>query len=378
MNSDPHESAAWRAFGILDTDETAGFDEAARRDPSLLGASQEIDRLSAAIAAATVTPVKPHPGQLDRLHARLGLNVPKRRNWHAISGWSAAAAIALLAILDHTVMVRKNSFTVSNHPSPESPPVEVLSNEPVPAIVEAATPEELFVEESVTLPAIPPTIPSILGENDIVAKTKIETRRLIQQIEVLREQLADLEKRDQERFEVVPGMAMNVLIEMHPPGFVETTDPAIVDNKPPMTAFLGDALAAANAAADGRTVSPSFGTGPTALVPGGGAAGTTPSPPKPASAYPIYDPARDTGTIVVDNLPPKNPNESYNLWVTTKKGRDPVLVGELPESTAEGEDRFDFSLGDTGVVPAGFYMTKDRRGKSQPPSSANTILQGPN
>ena len=79
MNSDPYDSAAWRTFGMLDPDESAIFDEAMRHDPLLRSAYREMDRISAAIAAATTPPLDPKPGQLERLQYRLSLNRPKRR-----------------------------------------------------------------------------------------------------------------------------------------------------------------------------------------------------------------------------------------------------------------------------------------------------------
>jgi hypothetical protein len=63
MNSDPHETAAWRTFGMLDVDETANYDEAMRHDSGLRQAQQEMDCLVAAVAAVTTLPIKPRAGQ---------------------------------------------------------------------------------------------------------------------------------------------------------------------------------------------------------------------------------------------------------------------------------------------------------------------------
>ena len=95
------------------------------------------------------------------------------------------------------------------------------------------------------------------------------------------------------------------------------------------------------------------------------------------SAIPIYDSARDSGTLVVSNLQPASGGEAYNLWVTIEDGKKPIHVGRLPEAMARGADSFDFSLGSTAIVPTGFYLTRDPRGKSTAPSGANTVLQGP-
>ena len=100
MNSDPFDSAAWRTFDMLDADESAIFDEAMRHDPVLRSAYLEMDRLSAAIAASTALPIEPKAGQLDRLQARLGLGPSKSAQfWLTISGWAAAAVLAILLTL---------------------------------------------------------------------------------------------------------------------------------------------------------------------------------------------------------------------------------------------------------------------------------------
>jgi hypothetical protein len=95
------------------------------------------------------------------------------------------------------------------------------------------------------------------------------------------------------------------------------------------------------------------------------------------TAVPIYDAARDAGTLVVNNLPKTNEGETYNLWVTTGQGAEPIYVGSLPASNSRGTDSFDFSLGSTAILPSGFLLTKDLKDKPSAPTTANTVLQGP-
>ena len=99
--------------------------------------------------------------------------------------------------------------------------------------------------------------------------------------------------------------------------------------------------------------------------------------PEYATAIPIYDAARDSGTLVVSNLPAAENDEVYNLWVKTEAGAKPIYVGSLPESSATGADSFDFSLGSTMVFPSGFVLTKDPRDTPTTPTATNTVLQGP-
>ena len=98
MNSDPHDSAAWRTFGMLDAGESALFEDAMRHDPELRRTSIEMDRLATAIAAISAEPVTPAPEQLERLQRALGHSHAPRKCplWLAASGWSTAAALAAL------------------------------------------------------------------------------------------------------------------------------------------------------------------------------------------------------------------------------------------------------------------------------------------
>ncbi len=111
-------------------------------------------------------------------------------------------------------------------------------------------------------------------------------------------------------------------------------------------------------------------------ITGVGKTGLVAEKPSP-SAVPIYDPARDTGTLVVNNLPDTVEGEFYNLWVTPEGNGEMIFVGRLPQSNARSADSFDFSLGSADIVPAGFVLTRDSRPKPSPPSSSNIILQGP-
>lgn len=365
MNSESRESAAWRSFGMLDADKAAAFDEALRQNPELRDASQEMDRLAAAVAVTAAVPIAPRAGQLERLHRRLGLHPAKRTNWLGITGWAAAAVLTLILVLDRTG--DRKPRTVGQppiHPANLEIPSEVTPPEP-----EVPTEEERILTrapEVIAKTELPVTRP----DGDAVVIAKVETKRLIQEIEVLREQLESALERDRERFESVPGMAWPIVVRMKPPATFSENPAALaamVEEDPPITSILGDALAAANPF---QPPTDPFNER------------TIPPPPAPVaeivpSATPIYDSARDAGTLVVSNLPATTADEAYNLWVTTRKGNKPVHVGRLPESNVRGGESFDFSLGSKATVPSSFILTKDRLGEPAPPSGNNTVLVGP-
>ncbi len=363
MSSDPHENAAWRAFGMLDADEAAAFDEAVRLDPELSQAVDEIHELTTAVALVSSVSVKPRAGELDRLRSRLGFPVRQRSHWFAWSGWAAAAVLALALALPK--FSRKDSGGAVAGPAriPSDPRVQVVS----PGVPEVETDEP----HASTGHAVDPNATAAL-EN--AAPGRIETRRLIQEIEVLRGQLARIQKRDRERFSPVPGVAWPIVMTMRPPGFPVEGDLAANS----LNTVLGDALAGREPLASGRLMS---NVGEFTESPELDASVQGPSdffkPAPIPTAIPIYDSARDTGTLVVGNLPQLGANECYNLWVRTSDAANPVYVGRLPQTGADGADALDFSLGSTGIVPSGFLLTRDADSAPVAPGTSNTILQGP-
>lgn len=347
---------------MLDADEAAAFDEAMRHDPELRNAYQEMARLAAAVAVTAAVPIAPQAGQLERLHLRLGLHAAKRANWLGITGWAAAAALTMILVLDLTPQ-RRNRVAgqpalppvTRQQPSVVTPPGRDIANE----------------EESL------PTSTAASGSDRGLAATrqdgnarvisKVETKRLIQEIEVLRGQLESVLERDRKRFESVPGIAWPIIVRMRPPeNFAQTPGALAVKlDDPAITSMLGDALTAANLSTESEDPFAVRAVTPTVQE--------TPLP----SAIPIYDSARDSGTFVVSHLPAIAADETYNLWVTTKTGDKPVHVGRLPESNIRGGESFDFSLGSKATVPSGFILTKDRQGTPPLPSLGSTVLQGP-
>lgn len=376
MNSDPYDSAAWRTLGMLDADESAIFDEAMHHDPVLKGAYLEMDRLTAAIAAACSTPIAPKAGQLERLQSRLGLNKTKHLHlWLAITGWSAAAVLAAMLVLDHnraTSAPASGGSAASTEITPATAPTNPL-----------ATPAD-------TAPATPPRSDRDIAGNppsakdaDLKAVVKVETKRLVQEIEVLRDNLEKFQHRDRVLFEPVPGMALPIIMKMNPPNASGEDAAALAanDSQSPVQLLLSDTM---KLATDFTATPESQGAGvlaenPTASVNPDSSPPLADAPAEivPPSAIPIYDAARDSGTLVVSNLPAASPGKVYNLWVTTHNGEKPVYVGSLPPVTSAKAETFDFSLGSNMVIPSGFTLTQDPEASPASPSAGNTVLQGP-
>lgn len=377
MNSDPYDSAVWRSFGMLDADESAIFDEAARIDPLLRGALLEQDRLAAAIAVATTTPVVPKDGQLDRLEARLGLHKVRRGPWiAAITGWAAAAALAAMWLLDHHGVIGTGSGPVplTGQPVPntgtsKSAPI------PVPA-------REIPRNPAADGPAVQSPSPATasLDENVIKSRVRAETKRLVQEIEVLRDNLEKFQNRDRALFEPVPGMALPIVMTMNPPGHSSDDNAVIAANTDPSPIHLllagdpsgGDLRGFPNGAKIQENSATVEGADLSSAAP------FVPTAPQEPSAIPIYDPARDSGTLLVSNLPPAEEGVSYNLWVSTPNADKPIFVGTLPASDkTKSSESFDFTLGTNMALPSGFMLTKDPSNQPASPSKANTVLQGP-
>jgi len=344
MNSDPHETAVWRVFGMLDSDEAAGFDEAMRQYPELRDAYREMNVLCAAVAAASIAPLQPRTGQLERLQARLGLQSSKSVNWLGISGWAAAAAaLTFILLVDRKSPVPTES--VKNSATPHATKREVQ-------VIQKATAQGLAAQPS-------PDVGSELAEdatanrnvatqeNNVKLVTKVETKRLVQEIAVLREKLESIEKRERQRLEPVQGMAWPIVMTMRPPR-AETQIVSAADAYTSVVGVLGDALAGKSSLADNRA-----------------AQGVADTP----SAVPIYDPATGTGTLVANNL------SDTNFWVTARGEDKPRLLGRIPQSR-EAYESVEFEL-PAGTIPDNFIITNDSAGKDAPPSDKNTVLIGP-
>jgi len=221
---------------MLDADEAAAFDEAMRHDPELKVAYHEMDRLSAAVAVTATFPIAPQAGQLERLHLRLGINAAKHANWLGITGWAAAAVLAMVLILDRSP--DRRDVAVERAPSePVSRQQESVVAPPAPRVIHDKNPILTSPPEGTAESGMPTN----RQDEDAGAIAKVETRRLIQEIEVLREKLEGVTERDRKRFEPVPGMAWPIVVRMRPPEkFVES--PLILAmrlDEPTITSVLG-------------------------------------------------------------------------------------------------------------------------------------------
>jgi hypothetical protein len=350
---------------MLDADETAGFDEAMRRDPALTRAYREVECLTAVIAAAVTHPVTPQSGQLESLHLRLGLNVAKSTNWLGISGWAAAAAVLLLWLL----------------PNRDKAPENLTRREARSARVVVTKPAHLPSATAVTAAAASPVEgasqkksperpPQTLGATtELSAVVKRETQQLTQEIETLRSRVQSAQERDRRNSEAVAGFSRLVVMRMKVP---ETSLPpeekaeglfseGPTAEEPPISAVIGDALA---------------GTGSSKLKVSD--APTPFAPVKALSAISIYDPAQDTGTIVIAGDIPSDPESGPpQLWILTDDAV-PIYVGTLPEfDHQDAQTAVDFSFGIPSTIPKGFILTRGSKGTPVPPTAANTLLAGP-
>jgi hypothetical protein len=327
MNFDPYDSVAWKSFGMLDADEASLFEDAMLREPGLRRACLEMDRLATAIAAITAEPVMPQPDQLEHLQRRLGLVRGGRKCslWIAASGWAAAVALACVSAWMHFKAPEKSSVAA-------------------PPVVQA------------------PVAPATSGNG----ASGLEIKRLNDEIELLRRSLEEFHERDRIMFQVLPGRALPLVMIM-----VSPDEKPVY--RPPLTAMLGDALAATNR----QPVVVEQTTDAEAVPDSGHAEEEAAVVAEPPMAVPIYDAARDSGSLVVSNLPPAGEGNAYNFWVITEVGGKPVCLGSLPESIALGAESFDFSLGSSMVLPVGFLLTLDPQNAPASPSEENTVLQGP-
>ena len=187
----------------------------------------------------------------------------------------------------------------------------------------------------------------------------------------MRRDLEDFHQRDRVMFQVLPGRALPLVMTMLPPGEKAMSS---AGSRTSLTAMLGDALAEQPAAESRRRFRRPMPMGRYVELRRRSGCSRATGPPM---AVPIYDAARDAGTLVVNNLTPARRERSITCGSPRSRRTKPVYLGSLPESSALGADSFDFSLGSSMILPAGFLLTMDRPNAPAIPTEANTVLQGP-
>jgi hypothetical protein len=225
MNSDPHESAAWRAFGILDAEESAAFDDALRENADLRHASREINALAVAIAVSQVKPLQTRVGDFERLQTRLGLLRQRPVNWLGITGWAIAASLALLLVVNHrarhmnlgtTKGASATPESVSGSPAKNDPEAAKMLREDNKALAISGTSDGVADGKETKAAnkalAISGTSDGVADGKETKAAKKGEAMKLIQVVSVLREKLEKVAKRDQKRFEIVAGRSWPVMM----------------------------------------------------------------------------------------------------------------------------------------------------------------------
>lgn len=432
-NPQPAENPFWHAFGlekVVLPPESAAEEE--------LPSAKEIDLISTVVALSATAPAVPSAHVWDEIQAQISgqttATAPLGRSWRTFStwgGWGVAASLAVLFAWQssrpkapHAPLVAQPSVA---SPAPVGP--ELVPGVPAPpAVSTGAEPSELPPETVAAVPlplpvTPPPSVENWPNQEAVAQQERAEKHRLIQEIETLRGQLARLQERTQERLAVIPGVSWPVVIEMHPPGVqMETVDA-------PLTSRLGDALvsqappAAATPAAAVVENEALVASAPLSAAAGSSldtetarAAGTQSAARPTPSATPIYDPARDIGTLALHHfdelkrtpvanvslptgnasspasaLSPfsetaQNPSTEgtfarsadtvYSLWVKATATGDPILVGQLPNDLPANTS-VDFSLGTTGLIPQGYYIIGTQAEQPLIYHPQNVLLQGP-
>ena len=342
---------------MLDAEESAAFDDALRENADLRQAYREINALATALAVSQVKPLQTRAGEFERLQTRLGLLRQRPVNWLGISGWAIAASLALLLVVSHSHRLVDQERPKGARATSASVSGSLAENDPGSV--------EIPREDNQAL-AASGTSNGVADGKEIKLAKKGEAMKLIQEISVLREKLESVAKRDQKRFEFVPGRSWPVMMTMAPPPSSGEDETTIPEDAPALTARVADALAGISSI---TSAAPSEISAPEENA----AASSNATP----AAIPIYDPVTDQGAIVVAGLPQPEEDMGNFLWVATETSEVPVLVGQLPPNESQQAVSIDFELGTRGILPTSFILTNGEIGNPAAPSAKNTILIGP-
>lgn len=307
------------------------------------------DLVSTVIALDQSRPLRPRKNSLEvivgKISSRPSTSLQQRS--FAWTGWAAAAAMAILFIMqDHSSTIATLSPNNQNHTSSIKTTSPHASNPHVQAVTSAHATDESQSQSS--------------QEGAATANMREQQRSLIQEIETLRKEVVLLASRDAQRLVARDGISWPIIMKLTAPG----TDPLAVVVKDPVLGAMFDVAAAER----GATVRDPLNAGSEANA-------VTPNPALP-SAVPIYDPARDSGQLLINNLDAPAAGQAYFLWVQSDNSNQPVLVGSLPENFASSET-FDFRLGAVGIIPDRFLITQDSQSSPSSPNASNTILRSP-
>lgn len=87
----------------------------------------------------------------------------------------------------------------------------------------------------------------------------------------------------------------------------------------------------------------------------------TPAPSRPGRVIVVFDPARQTGAVQLDQMPAPEPGKVYQLWLTPAAGGVPVPVAVIPVDAA-GQGRVGFKPVEPVAPGAVFSLSLEREG----------------
>lgn len=306
--------------------------------------------IATVVAVDQSCPMCPSTGSLDIIHRKISHRsaMTVKQRLFVWSGWAAAAAVTLFIFIRPSshpddILTKNNAGTSTN--SKPSLPYQSQDHSLLDSVNNNANHASRTENNNASTP------------HEKSRSIRDQQRSLIQKIETLRNEVALLKSRDTERLIAQNGVTWPIIMKLTSPG----TDPAAAFVQNPILGAMLNQDSLTDASFEGENAK---------------TAATTPDLTIP-SAVPIYDPARDIGQLLVNNLSPQTEGQAYFLWVQSDNAPQPVLVGTLPDTIGNSE-MFDFKLGSTGIIPDQFLITQDTALSPQIPNSSNTVLQGPN
>lgn len=330
-----------------------GMEQTTSPDPGNERARVVTDLASTVIALDSTLPLRPRQESWHAISTRISSNHPISCRRHITSwlGWVAAAVMASFLLVERSVS-RPQAGKISEHliDKNQMQPTDRLKSDPIKKDLPPLSSDASQNQNPV-------------GSTGLASESKQlrdSQRSLIQEIDILRKKIVVLASRDAERLTPQHGISWPIIMKLTAPG----SDYADTD----VSNFL---LSSILFDVNDQTQRPLSG-----LSAKNGAATRVQSNSLLPGAVPIYDPARDTGLLVMSNLSQPAKDKAYHLWVESDTSPQPVLVGTLPEHITPSEN-FAFKLGAVGIIPDRFVVTQDSRLAPTSPNTNNIVLQGP-
>jgi anti-sigma-K factor RskA len=395
-DSRTEEQASLYVLDLLEAQEKRDFEERRRVDPEVDHLVREL-QVGLEGLALGVAPAVPHPRVMEKILEE----AQGRSRAQLMVSWLKAglplAACLALGWLIATYTIPRHYRVPGSAASTAGSGNSTRSVPPGSARLPVSLSGSNAVADGSTLQAqLAAQQKEVQRLGEAWQREQARNQALTSRVNDLTRQAASLEARQRQYALAEPGLKRLTIIDLRDPRHRTTGTTLADDANRILTADAAARLGAANSfvanqdSGAGTVADNSKSLNPTATdtatrgsTTNTVSTGFTPPPPTTAStdstptpqAVAIVDLSLQSGTLVLQGIPPLPDNHVYQLWANDPQYPEPLLVGFLP-ALANGSGQVSFSLPTGYVIPTRFTVTLESGLGSTTPAGL-VILDGP-